>query len=154
MWLLCNAVFLVPLLVVIVKSENEKFLVFSKSKVTWYQALIECKRIKRELATINSEKEELELDNFLLNNNFDKTYWMGATKEGNGEYYWATTGEKMNYTFWVNGQPDNTKYDLNWDEGEHCLAWTVQSNQVFYGWNDVTCLEPHYYICQKFEDCD
>ncbi|CAG9767242.1 unnamed protein product [Ceutorhynchus assimilis] len=133
--------------------ECQKYVV-SLEPVNWYQALINCKNAGMELASIHSEQEQNDLDKFLRTNGYDKGYWLAGTKEGNGQFYWATTGTKMIYTKWLDGQPDDAKFDTNFYEGEHCVCWGFPSYRPEpIGWNDMTCFNNISYICQRFEYC-
>ncbi|CAG9767243.1 unnamed protein product [Ceutorhynchus assimilis] len=112
--------------------------------VNWYQALINCKTNNTELASISAGNYQNELEEFLKNNNgLGKIFWLSGTKEGNGKYYWAGTGSKMDYMKWAVGQPDDYKQAMNYNEGEHCVA--IMDD----GWTDLTCFEQYPYICQE-----
>ncbi|XP_066139760.1 C-type lectin mannose-binding isoform-like [Euwallacea fornicatus] len=135
-------------------SQPQKYFVF-KEAVNWYQALINCKSAGMELVSIHSEAEQNELELFMNDKN-DQVYWLGATKEGNGQFYWLT-GHKMVYTKWLVGQPDNAKIVIYDNKGEYCLGWGTRSwpenAPETPGWNDLTCTIKMPYICQRFDYC-
>jgi len=107
-----------------------------------------------ELVSIHSEEEENEFEEFLAKYGQNKGYWLAGTKEGNGQFYWATTGLKLTYSKWTVTQPDDFKSDHNYNEGEHCVQMGM-SNISNYprGWNDLTCADYLPYICQTFDYC-
>ncbi|ERL89763.1 perlucin-like protein [Dendroctonus ponderosae] len=146
-------VLVLVLLIKVINAAVGKYVV-SFENTNWYQALINCKTSGMELASIHSEEEQTALEEYLKKNDHNKGYWLGGTKEGNGEYYWATTGIKMVYSKWLFMQPDNAKFDHNFNQGEHCVAWGMPTySPTPAGWNDLTCSVSLPYICQRIEYC-
>ncbi|XP_030760679.1 C-type lectin 37Da-like [Sitophilus oryzae] len=131
----------------------QKYVVVNEP-VNWFQALINCKGVGLELASVNSEEETKALQKFLTDNGYKDGYWLAGTRLGNGDYYWATTGTKIIYTDWLRGQPDNAKTEYNKYEGEYCIqlgmpTYSPEPN----GWNDLGCNNPMPYICQAVQNC-
>lgn len=58
-----------------------------------------------------------------------------------GDFYWLSQGDKMRYTNWDKGQPDNGGKANN----EHCVE--INHN---YQWNDSVCDgKLNYFICEQ-----
>ena len=66
----------------------------------------------------------------------------GTDRNREGHWIWESTGEEMQYTNWIHGQPDNSY-------GEHCLA--VRGDHKDYGrkWNDMPCGHELPFVCQR-----
>lgn len=64
--------------------------------------------------------------------------WSSGTRYGNGEdYYWFGDDEKMIFTGWADGEPNNN-YGY-----EPCLKLLK-----YYGWNDQHELENYHAVCE------
>lgn len=74
----------------------------------WSEARKKCEDLGGTLAVITS-KEEQDAVNKLLKNADRYWYSIGGVKAGN-EFIWLT-GEKMNYTYWGKGEPNNNGGD-------------------------------------------
>ena len=74
----------------------------------WSEARKKCEDLGGTLAVITS-KEEQDAVNKLLKNADRSWYSIGGVKAGN-EFIWLT-GEKMNYTYWGKGEPNNNGGD-------------------------------------------
>ncbi|XP_019761041.2 echinoidin-like [Dendroctonus ponderosae] len=140
----------------VVLSSSQEYMVFQDkgSRVNWYQALINCRNSGMDLASIHSQQEQNALYDFLRDNvdsrNGAPRYWLGATEEGNGQFYWVATGAKMVFTKWLIDQPDNYGGD------QYCLAMgmgTFNSDFVDGGWDDLKCSLQLPYICQSVDYC-
>lgn len=118
---------------------------------SWYQALINCKAAGMELVSITSEKEYNDLQTYLDSNGYTKGYWLSGTKEGNGNFYWASTGTRIFYTHWLVNQPDNSD-----TRGENCVQYGFLnvSSETYKGWNDLPCESKLLYICEEPQSCN
>ncbi|KAG8270611.1 hypothetical protein J6590_081939 [Homalodisca vitripennis] len=58
---------------------------------------------------------------------------------------WMSTGQRVTFTDWTPGQPDNW---LNLHAGEHCLELWEPGH---YRWNDRNCLDILYFICEYYD---
>ncbi|KAL1497852.1 hypothetical protein ABEB36_008738 [Hypothenemus hampei] len=140
----------------IVKTNGQKY-VKSTDEVNWYQALINCKIAGMELVSVHSEKEQNELEKFVEDSNIQKSFWLSGSREGNDQFYWVTTGEKMQYSKWLVDEPNNVTLPENFHEGEHCVSWGKPSallNPDLPGWSDWTCYIKLHYVCQRPDNCD
>ena len=70
--------------------------------------------------------------------------WTGLTDAGqNGVYYWSD-GSKLDYTNWLNTQPDERIL-----EGS-CVQATLQPGRMSWlFWQDVDCNSTLYFACAK-----
>ena len=99
-----------------------------------------------KLATITSQEEQ----NFLGNYTYDIHHrvWIGGMRTSLVDYqdafYWIG-GQKMNYTDWIDGEPNNLNKD------ENCIAMgNVKSFHGFYKhWLDERCDSRLPVLCQK-----
>lgn len=66
-------------------------------------------------------------------------HWLAATDFGHeGDFVWATTGQKVTNTYWKTGNPNNL---LNL---EHCVIY-----QFEHLWDDFNCGVPLLYFCEE-----
>ncbi|XP_037517657.1 uncharacterized protein LOC119394426 [Rhipicephalus sanguineus] len=70
-----------------------------------------------------------------------RSAFIGLTDEQQeGVWIWVANGQKLRTTqFWRPGAPDNA------NDGEHCAQL---SNEIDFGWDDVTCSTEARYFCQ------
>lgn len=99
---------------------------FYTNPVTWKTAKLYAEKLGGHLATITSQAEQDTLFNNMPQN---VEYWIGLTDEANeGNFSWIT-GEALSYTFWDNGQPDNSS------EEDYCSFNTFANGTG--NWNDA-----------------
>ncbi|CAG9767241.1 unnamed protein product [Ceutorhynchus assimilis] len=130
----------------------------STDSQNWFQALINCKSAGLELASIPSEKEEANLEKFIKQNGYNLSdgYWISGTNLGNGDFYWASTGNPIIYTKWYPGQPDNSKTEETLFRDENCIQFGMRKStdeNLEPGWNDLFCKFKLRYICQEIDNC-
>lgn len=73
----------------------------------------------------------------------DSGWWIGAQKIL-GEYKWKTRAgvwNKMTYTNWYQGQPDNY-------QGKEACVEIERKGTTPYGWNDNECSNKLPFICE------
>ncbi len=88
----------------------------------------------------NSEKN-VEVNDFLSENNLDQLFWIGLSDQGEGEFVWASTDQGADYTYWAIGEPSG-----------HMLEDCVHLNLAVYErtWNDHFCYDSHLYaLCER-----
>lgn len=74
--------------------------------------------------------------------------WTGGTDFGDHRnFYWMGTGQPFNYTDWYAGEPNSQRYDLR-GEGEDCVELYRQAGKEELGWNDCSCTDSNYFICE------
>lgn len=115
-----------------VEFNGHYYQVFDES-LDWYAAKARCEEMGGHLVTITSAEEQGIINNMLLVGN-KNTYWIGGYKSGSS-FEWITD-EKMSYTNWSWGQPDN--HDNN---GENVLQVYKNINPPAANklgqWNDL-----------------
>ncbi|CAO1397635.1 unnamed protein product [Diamesa tonsa] len=117
--------------------------------VTWLEAFVTCKSFNMDLVELPSEAEADYLLTLLTQQHFHAKFeaHIGASYVGVGlnEFYWMTTGQPINYTLkWARGQPDNKK-------GIETFLTILREGNV-YKFNDMSNIEKHDFICQRFND--
>jgi len=101
--------------------------------MTWSKAVAYCKSIGGHLATITSASEQKSVVKALKKQGKKNNYWLGAKKNGKGQFRWVT-GEAFKYTCFAPGQPDRSY--------EKCLMIYTRNNpntggDDSYLWNDL-----------------
>ncbi|KAA0721201.1 hypothetical protein E1301_Tti019607 [Triplophysa tibetana] len=98
---------------------------------TWAEAQAYCRQNHIDLATVQSDDPDLQE---VINPALISLAWTGLYRVGNN-WWWIYLKEKMKFTFWKPGEPDN----LNGND-----ACGVISNS---GWIDVQCHEMYPFFC-------
>ncbi|XP_046660571.1 slit homolog 2 protein-like [Homalodisca vitripennis] len=114
-------------------------------KVNFYAAFSHCISHGGRLATVESKDE-----NALIKEEIRKTgirnyeFWTSGTNLG-GDWLWMSSGDKLpEFKDWNIREPNNL------GGNEHCLEfYEMDSNG--YGWNDKSCDQEVYPICEYFE---
>ena len=111
---------------------------FFNDRLTWQEAQTHCGQYDGHLAVIYDQ----ETNDYLAGNATLFEYFIDGTDlNDEGQWKWKTTGEIIQYSNWIDGQPDNYK-DL-----EHCL---VLCGTIHKGrWNDMPCHMSIPFICQR-----
>lgn len=65
-------------------------------------------------------------------------------KKDNTNYIWFTNGKPLDYTNWIDKEPNNYKGE------EHCLYFIRNQDLK---WNDNNCLIKKYFVCQRQHCC-
>jgi len=112
-----------------VKWRNHHYLVVTE-KMTWNQAVAYAKKLGGHLVTISDQAENNFVTDLAKSKGVGRTYYIGFTDLGSeGKWRWVT-GQKITYTNWSGGEPNNH------DGIEHCCEVGWHSK---YGWNDSPC---------------
>ncbi len=96
--------------------------------LSWDEAKTKCEEMGGHLVTVTSQEEQAVIEE-LVNGQFCRWYFMGATNIENGVDYKWVTGEPFVYTNWSDGSPDN------YCNMENYLMTTTRLNGV---WQDTT----------------
>ena len=95
--------------------------------MTWHEAKEYCESLGGHLATITSQEEDDYIKNLFTEKGSSEAYWLGGTCTGNERKWSWITGEKWNFTNWIEGEPNNYM-----NRNENCLLYEKGRN----GWND------------------
>ena len=121
---------------------------FTLPAADWYTSVTYCAALGGHLVTINNAAE----DKFVYTNLYlaNPGALLGATDEGHeGTWSW-TNGEKMEYTNWSKGEPNNCG-DLETNGKcvpENFLSYHTDDSDK---WDDVSLKGTGHFICE-FED--
>ncbi|KAG8252415.1 mannose binding [Homalodisca vitripennis] len=114
-------------------------------KVNFYAAFSHCISHGGRLATVESKDE-----NALIKEEIRKTgirnyeFWTSGTNLG-GDWLWMSSGDKLpEFKDWNIREPNNL------GGNEHCLEF-YEMDSKGYGWNDKSCDQEVYPICEYFE---
>ena len=123
-------------------SYNGKNYALFENGLSWEEAQNYCESIGGHLVTIN-DKEEQDFISDMLSTASKKYYWLGGTKDENGNWNWVT-GEDFDYTNWEWSEPNNSG-------GNENAIHLYRSNKK---WNDLISTGGSYgvnnfgYICE------
>ena len=123
-------------------SYNGKNYALFENGISWEEAQNYCESIGGHLVTIN-DKEEQDFVSDILSTASKKYYWLGGTKDENGNWNWVT-GEDFDYTNWEWSEPNNSG-------GNENAIHLYRSNKK---WNDLISTGGSYgvnnfgYICE------
>ncbi|XP_060072877.1 perlucin-like protein [Ylistrum balloti] len=119
---------------------------FTTTKTTWQAARENCLSLNADLAEIINERDSYfvksELQRIYNQEGVPKYsfYNLGGTDKANeGEWIWIRTGERIRFTNWASGEPNNV------GRQEHYL--TVGGTR--HKWNDINHSGKCRAICQK-----
>lgn len=98
----------------------------SNNRMSWYNAKLLCEEKGGHLVTIS----DLAENTFVYENTTDKS-WLGLTDEAQeGVWEWVT-GEEVNFTHWLPGEPNNSSNDEHYAHLRHTVPldkWNDQYN--------------------------
>lgn len=121
-----------------VRNGNHYYLIINEDGHTWEEAKELCKSMNGHLATITSKSEQEFIEKLNKNN---LRLWIGGYRDDSGSWKWVT-GEKWNYTYWGDGEPNNSGAVVS-DE-KYVAVWPQK-------WNDMAntnTYEQSGYICE------
>ncbi|XP_013101624.2 lectin subunit alpha-like [Stomoxys calcitrans] len=126
-------------------SDGRRFLIDKEEKYNWFQASHECGRRNLQLLEIDSnEKNVLLMEDVLEKADIGDAYlWIGAIDEfsssSNRDFYWTSSGRKMNFTHWMDGEPSTSD--------EHCVIMHGTCHNFL--WDDRGCTSNWGFICEE-----
>ena len=124
-------------------------------KLHWIEAFALCRTFNMDLVELPTEAEADYFLKLCAQKSSDlngKYFHIGASYAGLGlnEYYWMTTGQRINYTLqWAPNQPDNR------NGIEYCLS--VKSQPGNFMFNDInmdTTTDKWKFICQRITNAN
>ncbi|XP_052889796.1 C-type lectin 37Db-like [Anopheles moucheti] len=130
---------------------EKKYLFSDTIKLNWYKATEFCRSRGMFLMSIRNTAEREAVINFLESTGYPKTHdkfmlWMSANDLGEeGEFHWASTGERVNYSNWSDKEPNDYK------SGEDCVVlayWKKGGSKHHYKFNDTPCTRDYQFICE------
>ncbi|XP_078138866.1 uncharacterized protein naf1 isoform X1 [Centroberyx gerrardi] len=108
----------------------------STEQKNWEESRQACADRQSHLMIINS-KDEQDILNIL-----NRSVWIGLTdREQEGTWKWVD-GTSLTTQFWYPPQPDNS------GQGEDCVEFHNE-NLPSRGWNDNSCHNVNYWICER-----
>lgn len=110
--------------------------------MTWEEAKAYCESLGGYLVTLNSKEEDEFVFNYFKSLYADNKYWIGLYKNSDNNFVW-TTGEKLSYTNWGPGEPNNQL-----GTQKYGLIRTTQINKILAGQWDDTDEYKYYFICE------
>ena len=123
---------------------------------TWEEARDFCIAQGGHLATITSKNEQNVILAYLQESIPEVDVWIGLTdKDSEGDWSRWVTGEKVTYTNWADGQPDNYNGD-NYDNQDYAVISNgIRSGRNYYiaagEWDDIDYLSNTnlgYLLCE------
>ena len=99
----------------------------------WDAAEMYCEYLGGHLATVTKSGEERAIEK-LLKVGKKYRYWLGAKRNANGIFDKWITGEKIKYTNWTSGNPDNSRGRENAIE---IVSERAPDRNYWNKWNDL-----------------
>ncbi|XP_061171068.1 macrophage mannose receptor 1-like [Saccostrea echinata] len=129
------------------KSFNRNcYLFLNHNPMNWQSSRDYCAHAGAKLVEIDSSDE----DTFILQNAKDlhlsgHCFWLGGSDARlPGVWMWSTSRKMLMYTNWAPGEPNHYH-----SHQEHCLNLHYYTRSNVYLWNDESCAEPCYPICEQ-----
>lgn len=116
-------------------------------KANWYKAAKFCRYHGMQLASIESQQENDQLEKHIKDFGYgNEHFWTAGTDQGEeGNFFWMSTGRPVTFTNWNAGEPNNFRYENG--EEEHCLElWNRDGKGL--KWNDSPCSFETYFVCE------
>ncbi|XP_061174349.1 perlucin-like protein [Saccostrea echinata] len=115
----------------------------SRDSQNWFNAMKICEIHDSYIIHIDDADEQGFITHLLQSSSANNT-WLGATDwTVEGSWQWEPHGQKLNYTNFAPGQPNNY-------HSQNCL---VMDRLHRYQWNDLECLSlTRHYICERGEN--
>ena len=116
---------------------DHSYLFCDNVALQWQWAEFVCDSRGYNLATINSEEENLFVYSTAIVLNAGR-WWVGLNdRDQEGVYEWSS-GESANYLNWGIGEPEN-------EADDDCVELNAFGDET---WNEVSCSENLRYICE------
>ena len=116
-----------------------------KDKSLWQDAKARCQKHGGHLVAINDANEHNFIINMASMLHGDYVLWIGLRRDSNGSFSHWDNGERLTFTSWMLGEPNNVCNE------ENCTKMIRYSGD----WLDVTCEGPfageHPFVCEMSE---
>uniref|UniRef100_A0A182NHZ3 C-type lectin domain-containing protein n=1 Tax=Anopheles dirus TaxID=7168 RepID=A0A182NHZ3_9DIPT len=133
---------------------RQKEYYFSNSfKLNWFKAVEYCRTRGMFLLSVRNAEEREDIIKYLASTGYTKSHkglmaWMSANDLGEeGEFHWASTGERVNYPNWSDTEPND--YRIDDCTGEDCAIleyWDEGGANYNYTFNDRSCMRDAQHI--------
>uniref|UniRef100_A0A8C8FP31 C-type lectin domain-containing protein n=1 Tax=Oncorhynchus tshawytscha TaxID=74940 RepID=A0A8C8FP31_ONCTS len=125
-----------------IKLESSWYFLSTETK-TWKESREDCLERGADLVIINSDLEQ----EFLLS--FNKRAWIGLTDSvTEGAWKWVDGTPLTTQSYWYSQQPDNGGDNPKYGE-EDCVELNTETWLPVKAWNDQSCFNNRYWICEK-----
>ncbi|XP_052320323.1 C-type lectin domain family 4 member M-like [Oncorhynchus keta] len=125
-----------------IKLESSWYFLSTETK-SWKESRQDCLKRGADLVIINSDLEQ----EFLLS--FNKRAWIGLTDSvTEGAWKWVDGTPLTIPSYWYSQQPDNGG-DNPANGEEDCVELNTETWLPVKAWNDQSCLDNRYWICEK-----
>ncbi|XP_056124458.1 galactose-specific lectin nattectin-like [Rhinichthys klamathensis goyatoka] len=113
---------------------------FYNNAQTWINAEKFCLDYEGNLASAHSHDEYRFIQDLIRYETDASTKsWIGGNDGGHEGVWLWTDGTKMNFQYWLPGEPDNA------NGNEHCLEMNFGNGH----WNDEVCSQKKPFVCVK-----
>uniref|UniRef100_A0A182ISB6 Microcephalin n=1 Tax=Anopheles atroparvus TaxID=41427 RepID=A0A182ISB6_ANOAO len=125
----------------------------TRFRLNWYQAVEHCRSLGMYLVSINSPRQHEAVVTLLEKNGYNKPngilhMWISANDLGQeGQFYWASTGQRMTFNHWHTGEPNNLQHDACTYEDCVVLQRYLPSG-VNYTFDDRPCKNLNVFMCE------
>uniref|UniRef100_A0A182QVR0 C-type lectin domain-containing protein n=1 Tax=Anopheles farauti TaxID=69004 RepID=A0A182QVR0_9DIPT len=118
----------------------------SSFQLSWQKAIEYCRDQDMFLVSIRNQEQLDAIGNEIEKSGFWKTHdyinmWTSLNDIGEeGQFYWASTGERLTFNLWKAGEPNNAK--LNECTDEDCVVLVHHKDGgIVYKYDDRVCLK-------------
>uniref|UniRef100_A0A182NHZ5 C-type lectin domain-containing protein n=1 Tax=Anopheles dirus TaxID=7168 RepID=A0A182NHZ5_9DIPT len=137
-------------------TSREKSYYFSNSfELSWQKAVEHCRTRGMFLVTIQSMQELNAAWDHIDGSGYWKTkdhlnMWISLNDIGDeGQYVWASTGERLSFSHWRSGEPNNLRHGC---QDEDCVVLTHYPNlNVHFSFDDRPCTDVSWH--KAFQVC-
>ncbi|XP_053676929.1 C-type lectin 37Da-like [Anopheles nili] len=126
-------------------------------KLNWFKAAEYCRTRGMYLVSVNNDEQLSSVVEHIEKSGFTKTHgilhmWTSANDLGEeGQFHWASTGERMTYDRWTKNEPNNAVHDNCTTENcvvlEYYLPWSIN-----YTFDDRPCGTENFFLCESLYD--
>ncbi|XP_041926600.1 uncharacterized protein LOC121690233 [Alosa sapidissima] len=122
--------------------------VLVREQLSWYDALLHCRSLYRDLASLHSPEKQLEVGEALLLRGANTAHvWLGLRRRMLSSVWYWMNGEEMDHSSWEGGRP-------RYHEIPGTSACGAAANMVQFLWSDRHCKEQLNFLCYTDDDPD
>ncbi|XP_052862532.1 C-type lectin 37Db-like [Anopheles cruzii] len=137
---------------------REKSYYFGNSfKLNWFKAVEYCRSRGMFLVSVQNDEQLQGVVEYIEKSGFTKTHgilhmWTSANDLGEeGQFFWASTGDRMRYDRWTKNEPNNQMHDNCTFENcvvlEYFQPWSIN-----YTFDDRACNANNFFMCETLAD--